>query len=210
MSDDQQASSPHVVHHPGDTPAPSDGGSDHNQPKLSTEQADSGSTDLASEALRAARLIAAGRSGTQPSRRLRRAGRRGRSGEAGGYSGARPDGRDPMSLGAIVERTSKDLGWSAPLAEARVLGQWASVVGPEIAAHCQPTSLTDGELRIVAESTAWATQLRLMSRQILGRIGQELPRGTVTKLHISGPSGPSWKHGPWSMRGGRGVRDTYG
>lgn len=115
-----------------------------------------------------------------------------------------------MSIGAIVSRTSKDLGWIAPLAEAKLLGQWESVVGPEIAAHCQPTSLTDGELRIAAESTAWATQLRLMARQILARIGQEMPPGTVTKLHISGPSGPSWKRGPWSMRGGRGVRDTYG
>lgn len=115
-----------------------------------------------------------------------------------------------MPIGAIVERSTKDLGWVGPLAEARLLGHWASVVGPEIAARCQPTSLKDGELRIAAESTAWATQLRLMAREILARIGREMPPGTVTKLHISGPSGPSWKHGPWSMRGGRGVRDTYG
>lgn len=83
------------------------------------------------------------------------------------------------------------------------------MVGPEIAARCQPVSLKEGELRLAAESTAWATQLRLMSREILVRLSKELPANTVTKLHISGPSGPSWKHGPWSMRG-RGVRDTYG
>ena len=91
-----------------------------------------------------------------------------------------------------------------------MLGQWASVVGAEIAARCQPVSLRDGELRIAAESTAWATQLRLLAPQLLKRIGAELPAGMVSRLHISGPSAPSWKRGPWSMRGGRGVRDTYG
>lgn len=211
MSDENARDpSPQVVHQDRHQDVSEDGALPDPTAELSTVGADSESTDLVSEALRTARLIAAGQAAAQPSRRLRRNRRAARSGESGGYSGARPDARDPMSIGAIVSRTSKDLGWIAPLAEAKLLGQWESVVGPEIAAHCQPTSLTDGELRIAAESTAWATQLRLMARQILARIGQEMPPGTVTKLHISGPSGPSWKRGPWSMRGGRGVRDTYG
>ena len=103
-----------------------------------------------------------------------------------------------------------ELGWVGPLAHARLMGQWASVVGAEIAARCQPLSLADGELKVSAESTAWATQLRLLAPQILARIARELPAGLVTKLIITGPSSPSWKHGPWSMHGGRGARDTYG
>lgn len=167
--------------------------------------------DMASEALRAARAIATGRSGGRVTGRLARR-RRGsaRPGSAGGYSGARPDERDPMPLGAILGRSMTELGWVGPLAEARLFGHWSSVVGAEIASRCQPVSLVDGELRIAAESTAWATQLRMMAPQLLARICRELPTGTVRKLVISGPSGPSWKHGPWSMRGGRGVRDTYG
>ena len=165
--------------------------------------------DLASEALRSARAIATGRSGGRTtSRYVRR--RRQAAEQAGGYSGARPDERDPMSIGAIVGRSMTELGWVGPLAEARLLGHWASVVGPEIASRCQPVSLVDGELKISAESTAWATQLRLMAPQLLARICREMPTGTVRRLAISGPSGPSWKRGPWSMRGGRGVRDTYG
>ncbi|HJQ02074.1 MAG TPA: DciA family protein [Jatrophihabitans sp.] len=115
-----------------------------------------------------------------------------------------------MPIGAIVGQSITELGWVGPLAEARLLGHWSSVVGAEIASRCQPVSLVDGELRISAESTAWATQLRMMAPQLLARICHELPPGTVRKLVISGPSGPSWKRGPWSMRGGRGVRDTYG
>jgi predicted nucleic acid-binding Zn ribbon protein len=115
-----------------------------------------------------------------------------------------------MPLGKLVGQAIGELGWVGPLAEARLLGQWATVVGPDIAARCQPIGLADGELKIAAESTAWATQLRLMAPQILGRICKEMPAGTVRKLVITGPVGPSWKRGPWAMRGGRGVRDTYG
>jgi predicted nucleic acid-binding Zn ribbon protein len=166
--------------------------------------------DLASEALRSARAIATGRTGGRPTSRYVRRRRRSADSAAGGYSGARPDERDPMPIGALDGRSLTELGWVGPLAEARLLGHWASVVGPEIASRCQPVSLLDGELRIAAESTAWATQLRLMAPQLLARICREMPAGTVRKLAISGPSGPSWKRGPWSMRGGRGVRDTYG
>lgn len=160
--------------------------------------------DLAAGALRSARSIAAGRGGGRPARLSRR------RPAGGGYSGARPDERDPALIGSILGNTMAELGWVAPLAQARVMGQWASVVGSDIAARCQPVSLVDGELKVSAESTAWATQLRLMAPQILARITRELPAGVVSKLIITGPSAPSWKHGPWSMHGGRGARDTYG
>jgi predicted nucleic acid-binding Zn ribbon protein len=65
-------------------------------------------------------------------------------------------------------------------------------------------------LRIAAESTAWATQLRLLAGTLLARLVAELGPDVVTKLSISGPTGPSWKHGGRSVRGGRGPRDTYG
>ncbi len=160
--------------------------------------------DLAAGALRSARSIATGRGGGRPARLSRR------RQPGGGYSGARPDERDPALIGSILGNTMAELGWVAPLAEARLMSQWASVVGSEIAARCQPVSLVDGELKVSAESTAWATQLRLMAPQILARIARELPAGLVKKLIITGPSAPSWKHGPWSMHGGRGARDTYG
>ena len=193
--DDSEESDPAGLDGPADVPS-----SDVSTPEVST-------SDLASDALQAARAIAAGRP-VPPSRFRRR--QRGRSESAGGYSGARPDSRDPMAIGAIVNRSLQELGWTGPLSEARLFSQWAAVVGAEIATRCQPVSLRDGELRIAAESTAWATQLRMLAPQLLKRICAELPPGTVTRLHIAGPSAPSWKKGPWSMRGGRGVRDTYG
>jgi predicted nucleic acid-binding Zn ribbon protein len=128
----------------------------------------------------------------------------------GGYSGPGPDPRDPQRLGALLSGYLDERGWEQPLAQARVFTEWPALVGADVAAHCMPQSLTDGELRVSAESTAWATQLRLLSATLLARLVAELGTDVVTKLHITGPSGPSWKHGNRSVRGARGPRDTYG
>ena len=103
-----------------------------------------------------------------------------------------------------------DRGWQRPLAEARLFGEWSSIVGPDVAAHCRPSALRERELRISAESTAWATQLRLLAGTLLARIVAELGPDVVARVVVTGPVGPSWKHGPRSVHGARGPRDTYG
>jgi predicted nucleic acid-binding Zn ribbon protein len=128
----------------------------------------------------------------------------------GGYSGAWPDENDPLPIGQVAAGFVTDRGWERPLSQARLFTAWVEIVGAEVAAHCAPSGLRDGELRISAESTAWATQLRLLAGTLLARIVGELGPEVVTKVVITGPVGPSWKHGPRSVRGARGPRDTYG
>jgi predicted nucleic acid-binding Zn ribbon protein len=115
-----------------------------------------------------------------------------------------------MALGAVLGEYTGDLGWDRPLAEARVFADWAGLVGNEVAAHCAPTALRDGELRVAAESTSWATQLRLLAATMLARLVAELGPEVVTRIVVTGPVGPSWKHGRLSVPGSRGPRDTYG
>jgi predicted nucleic acid-binding Zn ribbon protein len=126
-----------------------------------------------------------------------------------GYSGPGPDPRDPQLLGAVLERLMKARGWQKPAAEATVFGAWEKVVGEDIAKHSRPIKLEGGELTVEAESTAWATQLRLLASGLLRRIAAEVGHNVVTKLHIHGPAAPSWNKGPRRVRG-RGPRDTYG
>ena len=90
-----------------------------------------------------------------------------------------------------------------------MLGAWASVVGDQIADHASPTALHDGVLSVTAESTAWATQLRMMQAQLLAKIAAAVGDGVVTSLKITGPAAPSWRKGPLRVAG-RGPRDTYG
>jgi predicted nucleic acid-binding Zn ribbon protein len=126
-----------------------------------------------------------------------------------GYSGPGPDPRDPQPFGAVLAKLVKSRGWEKPAAEATVFGDWPKVVGPDVAAHCRPVKLEGGELTIEAESTAWATQLRLLAAKLLAQIAGQVGHNVVTKLHIHGPAAPSWGRGPRRVRG-RGPRDTYG
>ena len=126
-----------------------------------------------------------------------------------GYSGPGADPRDPQPFGAVLDRLVKARNWQRPAAEATVFGAWEKVVGADVAAHCRPVKLEDGELTVEAESTAWATQLRLLARKLLTRIAGEVGHNVVTRLHIHGPAAPSWNRGPRRVRG-RGPRDTYG
>lgn len=164
--------------------------------------------DLVREALESARKNQA--VPAAPGRDSRRRAANRRANRRGGYSGSGPDERDPRRAADVLSGLLTERGWGEHLAQARIFGDWASIVGNEIASHCQPVSLRDGELRLQAQSTAWATQLRLMSSQILRHLNNELGSKLVVRLHISGPVGPSWKHGAWSVRGHRGPRDTYG
>jgi predicted nucleic acid-binding Zn ribbon protein len=143
-------------------------------------------------------------------RPIRRRRKRDTTGRRGGYSGAGPDERDPAAIGGVLSGLFAERGWQRPVTEARVFTDWAGLVGEDIARHCQPVTLREGELRLAAESTAWATQLRMMSSTLLARLVGELGPDVVVRLQITGPVGPSWKHGGWSVRGARGPRDTYG
>jgi predicted nucleic acid-binding Zn ribbon protein len=125
------------------------------------------------------------------------------------WSGAGPDPRDPARLGDAVAELVSDRDWTKTLTAAGLLPRWAQIVGPEIAAHCKPERLVDGELTCATESTAWATQLRLMNRQILARIAAEVGPDVVARLRVRGPTSPDWRHGPLRVTG-RGPRDTYG
>ena len=83
------------------------------------------------------------------------------------------------------------------------------MVGAEIAEHCRPVKLEGGELTIEAESTAWATQLRLLAGRLLASIAGQIGDKVVTRLRVHGPASPSWQRGARRVRG-RGPRDTYG
>jgi len=128
---------------------------------------------------------------------------------SGGYTGPGPDPRDPALLSELVDRLVADRGWQRIAADASVLGRWDALVGADIAAHCQPASLRAGELVVVAESTAWATQLRLLAGRIQATLTRELGPGVVSSIRIHGPTAPSWRKGPRRVVG-RGPRDTYG
>jgi predicted nucleic acid-binding Zn ribbon protein len=133
-----------------------------------------------------------------------------RSARTGRVSGAHPDDRDPQTLDAALTRIIDDRGWQVDLKVASMFARWADLVGPEIGAHSRAESFADGKLVVRTDSSAWATQLKLLAPSVVRRLNDDLGHGTVVVIEVLGPHAPSWKHGSRSVRDGRGPRDTYG
>jgi predicted nucleic acid-binding Zn ribbon protein len=161
--------------------------------------------DLARVALRAAKEQARARGdAAQQKRQARRGG--------GLRSGARADGRDPMAFGAAINRLITERGWETPAAVGGVMGRWPQIVGTDVAKHCEPQRYDEEEkvLTVRCDSTAWATQLRLLAPQLVARLNADLGHGTVRLIRVLGPAGPASSYGRLRAPGSRGPGDTYG
>jgi predicted nucleic acid-binding Zn ribbon protein len=119
------------------------------------------------------------------------------------------DERDPHLVGAEIERLVSTRGWDSDVQVGAVVGRWAAIVGDQVADHVEVVSFEGSVLTVRAVSTAWATQMRLLTSTVLARIESEVGVGVVTEIVVRSPGGPSWRKGPLSS-GGRGPRDTYG
>ena len=163
---------------------------------------------LAAEALARARADAWAR-GERPGQQAQR--QRVQQGEAerGGVSpesasaatwSPRPRRDDPQPLTAAVGGLLSARGWREKAAVGAVFGHWPDIVGPQLALHSKPESFDSGELTVSADSSAWATQLRLMAPQLLKRLAEELGHGTVRHIRVNGPSGPPRRPGRLRVR----------
>jgi Dna[CI] antecedent DciA-like protein len=136
-------------------------------------------------------------------------------GEPGGPGPRRPrrGGRtrreDPQPLSTALDGLLGDQGWRTAAAIGSVFGRWDQLVGPDVAAHTRPERFSDGELLVIADSSAWATQMRLLTSAVLRRLNEELGHGTVTRVVVRGPAPPR-RMGSLRVRGSRQHTDDYG
>jgi predicted nucleic acid-binding Zn ribbon protein len=117
---------------------------------------------------------------------------------------------DPQQIGSVLDELIISRDWKQGLAEGNIFSDWEKVVGSEISSHSTPISLVDGRLTIQTSSTAWATQLNIISTDLLKTISNSAPGALVETLVFIGPHAPNWKKGLRTIRGARGPRDTYG
>ena len=122
---------------------------------------------------------------------------------------ARTHREDPQPLSTAFDGLLADQGWQTEAAVGSVFGRWDQLVGPDVAAHTRPEQFNDGELVVIADSAAWATQMRLLTSAVLRRLNTELGHGTVTRVVVRGPAPPR-RMGPLRVRGTREHNDDYG
>jgi hypothetical protein len=96
----------------------------------------------------------------------------------------------PTSVGAEFTRLLGRPGWAERLGVARLASAWSDVVGPDLAAHCEPVRIAGRVLTVRAATGTWATQLRWFTVQLAERAQDLLGPGSVTEVRIVvGPLG---------------------
>ncbi len=192
---------------PGPAGAPPAGPAPAAAPPAAPQPEASG-VDLARVALRAAKEQARARGQAARDRKQARRG-------GGLRSGARADGRDPLPLGTAINRLITERGWEAPAAVGGVMGRWPQIVGEDLARHCVPLRYDEEPdqrvLTVQCDSTAWATQLRLLAPKLVARLNDDLGQGTVRMIKVLGPGGPRRGYGgPLRAPGSTGPGGDYG
>ncbi|MBI9114849.1 DUF721 domain-containing protein [Sanguibacter sp. YZGR15] len=119
------------------------------------------------------------------------------------------DGRDPKLFAETLAALLRQRGWVQEVSVGGVIGRWREVVGDDIADHCTPETFEDHVLVVRADSTAWATQIRLLVPRLLDLMATEVGVDVVQTITVLGPAGTGFKQGRRSVKG-RGARDTYG
>ena len=110
---------------------------------------------------------------------------------------------DPAPLGSLLSGAAGRFGLDDAGAVGTVWRKWLELVGPDVAAHCEPTSLRSGVLRIRADSPVWAHEVGYLAEEIKGRVNGLLGRDAVGEVRIwSGPSKTRDRAGSSQTTGG--------
>lgn len=70
------------------------------------------------------------------------------------------------------------------MAQAGVIEAWSLLVGERIARNAQPVAVReDGVLVVRVKSAPWATELSLMTPQVIARINAGRENGRISGIH---------------------------
>ena len=107
------------------------------------------------------------------------------------------DERRPTHVASSLDRLALRLGTPGARPLAEVFTRWSDVVGPVVAAHCQPLSLRGGVLVVGVDEPAWATELRYLGHDVVRRVADTVGEGVVERLEVRvRPAVASPRHPP--------------
>jgi predicted nucleic acid-binding Zn ribbon protein len=91
--------------------------------------------------------------------------------------------RRPDRLGDVMDGVLKRAGIADRVAQARVIPEWRSLVGDQIARATEPLSVTpQGTLFVAVTTNAWMTELSLLEPELLRRLNQRTGETPIRKI----------------------------
>jgi len=90
----------------------------------------------------------------------------------------------PAHVADLLTRVFRSAGIEQRMAQARVLAEWAQLVGERVAAVAVAESVRDdGVLMVSVKTAAWAQELTLMTPQIIARVNAGRGAGRIAGIH---------------------------
>ena len=91
--------------------------------------------------------------------------------------------RVPKKLGEVMGDVLSQTGLGDRIGQARVIPDWPSLVGPQIASVTEPLSVTpQGTLFVAVKTNAWMTELSLLEPELMRRLNQRAGRLQIKKI----------------------------
>lgn len=91
--------------------------------------------------------------------------------------------RTPMAVGEALQRYLTRSGLGTRLAQAQVVAEWPSLVGPQVAAVTRAESVSpDGTLFVRVATSAWRNELQLMMPELMARVNAGRGAGRIKTI----------------------------
>jgi predicted nucleic acid-binding Zn ribbon protein len=94
------------------------------------------------------------------------------------------DGPAPRRVGEDLDTMVRRFGGATGLATAKVFTGWAETVGPAVASHAEPLALHGSTLVVGVDAPAYATQLRMLTPELLARLADLAGPGAVDAIEV--------------------------
>ena len=93
--------------------------------------------------------------------------------------------KKPTALSDVLAGVLRDRGIAERVEQARLIPEWPSLVGPQIAAVTEPTSIAaDGTMFVRVTTNAWMNELSLMEPDLLAALNKVEGREKVRKIRF--------------------------
>jgi predicted nucleic acid-binding Zn ribbon protein len=89
----------------------------------------------------------------------------------------------PAPLGDVVQGFLKQAGLTERVEQAKIVPEWPSLVGAQIASVTAPQAIgPDGTLLVAVTTNAWMTELSLMEPELLRTLNRVSGRSRIRKI----------------------------
>ena len=91
--------------------------------------------------------------------------------------------KKPSSVGDVLAGVLRESGIAERVEQARLIPEWPALVGAQIAAVTEPTSIAaDGTMFVRVTTNAWMNELSLMEPELLRALNSTEGRAPVRRI----------------------------